>query len=605
LITVILLGISIRICSINYGLPSVVGPDETRQILDAFNMGGRGSLLPMEHTYAALHKYLLLFIYAFGFCLAKIFGVVSDKFDFACGFMINSYPFYLAARVLSAILGSAVILLVYRASVTLFRDNEAGLVAAALAAFNFHLVQLSYWATSDILLVCLSAAVFLFIFKYIRSANFSDGISAALFTGLAISAKFQGFFLLVPLITAYLLTPLPRHKKIWLRVAALFALGALAGNAAYLFKPVDAFARLLALRGEAEFGISSAPIFKHSLLGASLWYLKELVRQDGIIGAIFIAGVVYSVIRRRKEDIVFLSCVVCFFAAFSRSSLRFLYYGAFLFPAFCIFGAGALPGIYKLNKRLGRILAFAAAPIILVFSMPGLISVSYQRMQPDTRQLAKHWIEENIASGEHIALDWYELNVPLVSDIPFMFRTGNALGYYDKFIPERIKAAYRQLTGRQKSYLITDIIYERQAGFWPPEMPSAVIDKAERIPIIKRLYQRFNFLSRAELNRAAVKYLVLSSYSYGHFLLDGDPQKGPLFNPYIREDVLANNRQAASFNLGLEQGMLFFLCQRARNFYQPILRGDAADIKLIKEFYPGKGHLGPVVKIYKLIPGKV
>lgn len=592
---VILLGFSVRLFSVNYGLPFVVGPDETRQILDSFSMASRMSLLPQEFAYAALHKYLLLAVYGTYFLLGKAFGVFADKMDFAFKFISQPYNFYLMARLLSVALGTSVIFAVYKTA-KLLLDEKAGLLAALLAALNFHLIQLSYWTSSDILVVFISAIAFFYILKFLKFQTAKNAIFAGFFTGLAVSSKLQGVLFIVPLILAILFG---KNRWKYLAIAlSVFCVGAFIGNAAYIFQGRPAIERIIVLSQEAKFGISSAPVFSHNVFGVILWYAKDLIRQDGIIGLVYILGIIYSCFSMKRENLAFLSLAASFAVSLSLLSLRQVYYLAAFLPAASVFAAVALIDLSRLFRNAKKFVLGGIITLIILLGLKEAILAQVMRSYHDTRQRAMDWVESNIPFGSKIALDWPELNVPLPSDIPFMFWTGNARQYYDTYMPKQIKDAF----GRYQDgniYTIVPVIHQEDADFLPQDMPEEAAVKIRSNPMFVRLYQRFNFFTLEKLRSMGCQYLVLSSFAYSHFLLDSDIFKMGIYNPYIKEDVLSNNRQSEEYDPSYEESALYFLNKRARGFYSPLLLGKAAGVELIKEFSP-RFDLGPNIKIYKI-----
>lgn len=598
---ILILGFGLRLYSINYGLPYVVGPDETRQVLDVLSMGSRFSLIPQDFAYAALHKYFLLLLYGIYFIFGKITGLFSDKFQFALKFMLEPYSFYLLARIFSAAVGTITILIVYRIGEK-FYNSGAGMLAALFMALNFHAVQLSYWVSADILLLLFSGLTLLFIHNLLKYARIKDVVAVSLCVGLAISSKLQGIMLVIPLAVALFLKFRPGSTllKMGIFSFALIFLSAFIGNAQYLIKSKEAIGKLMEILQASQVGISSAPVFGHNLIGASLWYFKELIRQDGAMGLIFCFGAIHALFNlKNKENIIFMAFLFTFLFSFSRASLRYVYYGALVLPVFAIFAARFVSDAY-VGPKIKKTTVLFSVVTVIIFSLTGVLGASFKRSNLDTRQYAKKWIERHIPKGARIAVDWPELSVPLDSEIPFMMRTGNALNFYKSQVPQTVRTSFEHsvMQGRQY-YDLLPVLHQEKDDFWPKDMPCDAIERINKLEFVKRLYSYFNFFSLDELKNNGAQYLVISSYSYAHFLLDDDPHKTELFNPYIREDTLINNRQAKHYMPGTQESALFYLIKKGRDFYSPILDSRVKGLVLLKEFNPGGFNLGPVIKIYK------
>ncbi len=118
--------------------------------------------------------------------------------------------------------------------------------------------------------------------------------------------------------------------------------------------------------------------------------------------------------------------------------------------------------------------------------------------------------------------------------------------------------------------------------------------------VYRELYSVFNFLTIDELKKEGVRYIIITSYAYTNFLLDGDPHKNErgVFNYLLREDLLSFNKQADAYDGQSPFGLLYFLNKRARDFYCPLLGGEKG--RLAAEFAPEDGKPGPFIKIYEI-----
>src|SRR4030042_1937704 len=195
LFIVLVYGLILRLYSIGYGLPYIVGPDEKRQVLDALSMPVRHSLVPLEYTYPVLHKYLLLFCFAVYFILGIIFRIFSNTHDFIWKLLVDPGQIFLIARLLSVFFGMALVLPVYLFSKTFFSKNVA-IIAAIFTMFMFNLLIHSQWSTSDIILCFFSTFAFYYIIRCVMFGRTKDFIFTGISIGLSIATKYQGFYLL-------------------------------------------------------------------------------------------------------------------------------------------------------------------------------------------------------------------------------------------------------------------------------------------------------------------------------------------------------------------------------------------------------------------------
>jgi len=602
---ILVLGLGLRLYSINYGLPYVVGPDEVRQILDALSMGARKSLVPLDYTYPALHKYCLLFFFAIYYMLGFMLKMFSGVDDFVFKFLVDPGGIFLAGRLLSAFFGIAIMLPVYWIAKSLY-SKRAGIQACLFSVFMFSLNIHSQWAISDIMLTFLSTCAFYYVLRCASGCAAKDYILAGVFIGAASATKYQGLYLLVPFLAAITISvrKIVLAKRIFLSVFLSFSIIiflTLLGNLAFVFNFKESLRRLLELKDETM-GISSLDPFNHNYFSVIGWFIKEIILQEKLLGLTLAGGLLYSVYKHSKEDLIFLIFIsFCLFSltGFGFRSLHLLVYS---FAVLCVFGARFLDGLiyFILKERYKVSHALISATLITTPLFYSTVISDAKRSNPDTRILAKGWIEGNIPYGSKIAEDWYDFSVPLQSELPMLFREEKLVDYYVRYFSEDIRQRYKDYAHAKGVYNLMQIKHETTSPLWPEDMPAEAIMRAEKIPLLKRLYCWFNFRGLGELKEDKVSYIIISNYAYNHFLFDDDIRKKTgLYNPFMLEDTLGSNRQARSYVKGSKYGLLFHLAERARDFYLPLLNQEDPGAELIKEIRPDKYSLGPIIKIYR------
>lgn len=603
---ILVLGLCLRLYSINYGLPCVVGPDEVRQVLDALSMGARKSLVPLDYTYPALHKYCLLFLFAFYYMLGSMLKMFSGVNDFVFKFLIDPGGIFLAGRLLSVFFGIAIMAPVYLLAKG-FYSKRTGIIACMFSVFMFSLNIHSQWAISDIMLTFLSTCAFYYILRCVNNPEAKDYILAGVFIGAASATKYQGLYLLAPFLAAITVTvkKFVLLKRLLLSLFLSFIIIlflTLLGNLGFVFNFRESLQRLLELKDETM-GISSVDPFNHNYFSVVRWFIRDIIRQEKLLGLALVGGVLYSTYKHSKEDLIFLVFIsFCLFSliGFGFRSLHLLVY---CFAVLCIFGARFLDSLlsFILKERYKVSHGLICAALIIAPSGYNTVIADVKRSNPDTRILAKAWVEKNIPYGSSIAQDWYDFSVPLQTELPALFREEKLADYYVRYFSEDIRRRYKDYARAKGVYNLIQIRHETTSPVWPEGMPAEAITRAERIPLLKRLYRWFNFRRLGQLKEENVSYIIISDYAYNHFLFDGDIRKKTgLYNPFMLEDTLSSNRQAESYAEGGKYGLLFHLAKRARDFYLPLLNQETAEAELIKEIRPDNSRLGPVIKIYRL-----
>ncbi len=607
-VLILLCGAGLRLWGIGAGLPFVVHPDENRQVLDSLGMASRLSLLPEEFSYPALHKYLLLVSSGAYFAAGRAAGWFSDPSDFALRFLTGGSEVFLIGRLLSAAAGTAAGVVVYRMGRRLYGET-IGLIGFAYAMGMFHLVQHSQWAIADIFIALLATTSLYFI--TVCAVDPSDNRSlllGALFAGLAVSTKPQGVFLVVPLALSQFYALKDSGFKLsgaflkWRAFGALiFVAAGFMGNLSWIFEFRASLEKFTMLSQVAHLGISSREPFSEGAISLIVWFARDLVRQEGPLGAVLIAGVVYSAVRRTRQDLIVLSYAAVFFFALRDWAIRYLHLFVAIMPALALLG-GRFTGDLAARLRLKAHFAALLVAAIITPSAAWSVEASLVKERIDTRLLAKRWVEENIENNTPIAIDWYEFAVPLWSRIPPGLLNPKAAERYERSVPERVRTGYGEFLKTRKTYTIVPVIYSTEAPLWPAEMTPEAREKASRKEVYRELYTVFNFRTMDELEKTGAKYLIITSYGYTNFLLDNDPYKtnSGAFNYLFREDLIGFNRQADRYVNDGRFGLLYFLNKRARAFYSPLLHGGNGNARLVREFIPGPGEPGPVIKIFKL-----
>ena len=604
-------GLALRLRGVDYGLPFVFHPDENRQILDALGMAQRLSPLPQDFTYPALHKYVIVIVNGAYFAAGRLLGWFSGAEDFAVKFLTGEARVFLVSRLASVAAGLATGAVVYRMCARLF-PPPAALIGLVYSLGMFHLVQHSQWAIGDIFLALFTTgALYRTALAAEETRDASHVTWALLFIGLAIATKPQGVFLLVPFAVsqAYALKDAPKGQRGMaflagrLPGAALLIAASMAGNLAWIFNFHESLEKFTMLSQVAHLGISSREPFTPGLLSLAVWFAKDLVRQEGPLGAVLLAGVALCMARRTRKDVVFLSYLFVFFFALRGWAIRYLHLFVAIMPVLCAFGARFTAEALAWT-RARQALATALVLAVILPSVAWSLDASALKSGTDTRLLARGWIEEHVPPGTPVAMDWYEFAVPLWSSTPVNLLNPRAAAVYESSVPEGVRRGFERAASAGKRYPLVPVVYTTDGPTWPEGMPPGAVEKAGRSEVYRELYSVFNFRTLEELKELGARYLVITSYGYTNFLLDDDPEKTEeaVFNYLFREDLLSFNRQSDVYIDDGRFGLLFHLVRRAREFYEPLLHGGgpAAGAFPAAVFRPGPGRPGPVIRIFRL-----
>ena len=192
--------------SVSYGLPDLYHPDEPRIVERAVRFH-QGDLNPRFFNWPSLYMYVVAGVYG------VVFGWSPD--GVAGTFARNPGQFYVVARVLTALFGTATLAVLYLTGRIAY-GRTAAILAAGLLAVDFLHVRDSHWVTTDVPLTFLVALATFYALRYWRGGRPRDAWTAGLVAGLATSMKYPGGLALLSLVAAHV----ARHpgRPAWRRI---------------------------------------------------------------------------------------------------------------------------------------------------------------------------------------------------------------------------------------------------------------------------------------------------------------------------------------------------------------------------------------------------
>jgi 4-amino-4-deoxy-L-arabinose transferase-like glycosyltransferase len=224
---VLLIGLALRLWSVDFGLPFVYHVDEPFEVYRALRLGA-GSF-DFERI-AKSGYYLLLFVeYGVYFAWLLATGAVKGAQDFSLAIVRDPSPLWLIGRVTTAVIGTLNVWVVYLLGRRL-RDGATGLAAAGLLAVTYLHVAHSHYITVDLPLTCLVTVALYQALGVLQDGRRSDYVKLAVFSGLAAATKLPGILILVPALLAHGL----RVRSTGGRIASRSSLRTLAGMLALM-----------------------------------------------------------------------------------------------------------------------------------------------------------------------------------------------------------------------------------------------------------------------------------------------------------------------------------------------------------------------------------
>jgi 4-amino-4-deoxy-L-arabinose transferase-like glycosyltransferase len=417
-VAILLLATFVRLWGIDYGLPyegityDQVTYEESQEVHRAFKLGageyawtfGKGGLY-----------FLLFFEYGIFYVVSLLLGWVNDSREFAVQVLQDRTATYMMGRLTNMVLGLLTYVVIFVLGKQLY-GWRTGLVAALLGTFGYYHAVFSTVINVDIGMVLFLWASILAYVVYERNRELKYLIGAGILGGIAIAFKLPAAILL-PLICAAILTAsanrwipqqIVRQGAIYV-VSLLVTLSVVApewiggvGNIVKggLFGLIPTAAAAESAPQALDDTIRSVSILRH---GSALGYIKQLFNSyNGALTILALAGMAIGILRKNRWDVVWAVFAVAFVVAMSAADRsQSEHYLLPVMPALWLLAARAVVAVYERNQYAG----FAA--IVFVVAMPtiALARQMVEKSHPDTRIVAKNWIESNIDSGAKILMD--------------------------------------------------------------------------------------------------------------------------------------------------------------------------------------------------------
>ena len=411
--TVLLLGLVLRLWGLDFGMPLKsnvhVRPDETLVVVPAVFLFGGEDAPSHLFAYPALMPTLCGMLYRIVHLGASIVNIGNDN-GFQAHVAAHMDLYFLLARLVSALAGTAAIYLVYRMGKALSRGVGIGLFGALLYATAPLAVRDAHFAVTDTLLGCLSAGTALAFIGYLRTpaeGRRRAACLAGLLAGLALAAKYTALVLWPVGGLALLLAPGDERWKTRL-VHGAWALGI----ALLVFLVVNP--RILADPGgflndlSGEYRHQTEGLHEHPLPGSVKLYNPLRYGPGEILGLVLI---LVGALRPRRSKagrpsgestrfdlfarLIIIAAAVVYLAPIWFTSTPFFRYAVPALPFLSVLAARGLITPFRGGPSGAAILILLAAAAL---APPLARSLRIDRLlsREDTRTLAGRWIEENV-----------------------------------------------------------------------------------------------------------------------------------------------------------------------------------------------------------------
>ena len=418
IIIILIAAFLVRIFGIGFGLPYPHDWDEPQKVDVALRMMKTGDFNPHFFNWPTLYIYLQLMVYVTHYFYSMGNGSITslDEYktadDTGWPWTMSHPSLYLFGRLLTCILGTITVYLIYVIGRTLYNE-KLGLVAALFLAFSPGHVEHSRFIALDV-----PGAFFIALTVLYTSFIFKDGtkisyILAGLFAGFSISTKYNNFLVIIPLILAHALNT--KKEKVFSKNFFLMLFYLVFGF--YLGCPYALWDLSNFLRG-AGWEVAHYKVLGHfgSAEGDSNWvfYLSSFYDHltSGFLFVFCLLGLFFGFFRNYKNHLFLISFPVLYFIYMAIQKTRFLRSMVPVLPfVYILASVGMFIILDNLISRFIKLQKYKnIVPVglsLILISMPALKSISYAKElhdSKDSRRIAAEWIKKNIEEGAKIAI---------------------------------------------------------------------------------------------------------------------------------------------------------------------------------------------------------
>ncbi len=586
-ILVLILAAAVRFAGLHHGYPYSYYPDEAHFVKRALSFGSF-DFNPHWFHKPAFYMYLLFFEYGIYFIVGKVIGLWHSTADFAVSFIRNPGPFYMIGRVTTVLFSLGSIIIVYLLGERHLKKG-VGLIAGLLLALSYGHVAASQDIKADTPTMFFTIASMLFLLNYYEQKNLKMLMIAAVLAGVGTATKEYSIVMLPSMFLGILLVNGQKYTQKNKGVRKVVSEGFLVLLLFYLAhficspynfldplgrrstKMVEVFMRFFRENTDSLEAASTVVEDRPGFFQAALHYTGFLFSPRGLgvfICSLGFLGLMTLAFKfKHKKGLLLISypvlfAVISIYAAPFRAGTR---HQLPLYPFFALSAAYFFVLTAGEQKRRQQVMGCLLA-ISLLYPVFLLVERVKENLAPDTRNLAKTWIESNLPSGSKILIDEngpqllvsaerLKLDLKLASSAE---SDGQFTAHYDTYLQYQLLASENQVT-----YDLTYIRFPWWRESFVEEGVTVLDSEVDRDmgnPL------RVVGVDDLETYREkGVAYVIVQSDKYGGFFKP-DSKKSKRFPAFSR-------------------------------FYHALFEKGV----LIKEFSPAQNKaVGPVVKIFKI-----
>jgi 4-amino-4-deoxy-L-arabinose transferase-like glycosyltransferase len=426
LVAILAVSVVLRVRGLSWGLPySFQNADEGLMVEKGFHMA-QGHPNPNWFLYPSF--FFAMLATTFWITAAVLHGSGAPSFMGSGALVVDPTPYFLAARVLVVVCGTASVYLLYRLGREAYSRPVGLLAALFLGVAPLH-VRYSHVAVTDVPAVTFGLLSLVLLVAAARRSSPRLVVLGAIAAGLATSTKYNLGMLVVPALIAawYVACDVGVARRA--RPLAWFAARRVAAPMTIAFVVGSPFA-LLDVSHFVRDVWHQRDIVANGWLGFEnvsngYWY-NLVVNLPGSLGPVLVVlglgGLAFALWRHRRVDLILGAYALAYYLYVSSWSELMDRYLLPIVPVLILLAARACVAALRPVRVRRHASAFATALAVaclvaVAFVVPLQASIHYSSglSGVDIRTVAKSWVEHHVAPGTVIAVEPY--GPPLVRRI--------------------------------------------------------------------------------------------------------------------------------------------------------------------------------------------
>ena len=393
LLLIILLGISLRVFTITWGIPlfdtsqKIYYGDEAETVVPACKF-------PPQIAYGTAHS--TFYHYFLGVVALPVKGIfLLCHTHFVKAFFL----LYLFCRIISLLFAIGAIYMTFVLGKKLYDEKTALLASLFVSVSMYHAIT-SSMALPYTPLCFLMLLAFLKLFDLYEKPTLERYILIGIITGVLIGTKYTGLLFIIPVLIGHAMTGRRAGGKVkGLLKIGLFMVAAITvfiiTTPTILSPYIHNELRLLA----KEANRNALPLYDMRLWIQNFGYIAGAVGMP--LALLYILGLIFP-FRREPKEILILSLIASFYLYYLGGvQTRFL---VTIVPLFALLASNAVLRLYRrIYARKLRFLMTGVVIAAIVYSASYCIGASYLMIN-DTRTRAARFIAQNIPAGSTVGI---------------------------------------------------------------------------------------------------------------------------------------------------------------------------------------------------------